>query len=381
MPIHQTTDYDFVIVGGGFYGCCLALFLRTLTPRVLVIEESDELLGRASSVNQARIHTGFHYPRSFTTALRSRALQERFVKDFPHAVVNDFEMLYAIARRRSKVTAARFARMFQAIDAPIRAASQRQRGLFEGSEIEEVFLCQEFAFDWRKLREGLAARLHQHQVPIRMEQSVTKASQVGDRVIVCLNSGEELTTTTLFNVTYAGINRLALDSGLPAVPLKHEFSEVALVQPPPDLEKTAITVMDGPFFSTMPYPAERLYSLTHVRYTPHYSWVDAPVGKSPYEIARDLPAQSRWRHMVQDAQRYVPCLGSATYVRSLFDVKTVLIKNERDDGRPILLQRFDQTPNIIAVMGAKVDNIYDLFEILPRFNPAWGGAHTGLLTA
>ena len=89
-PGMTSNDYDVVIVGGGFYGCCLALFLRSVTSRILVVEAGTGLLERASRVNQARIHTGFHYPRSFTTAMRSRALQERFMRDFKHAVVSRF---------------------------------------------------------------------------------------------------------------------------------------------------------------------------------------------------------------------------------------------------------------------------------------------------
>jgi glycine/D-amino acid oxidase-like deaminating enzyme len=105
-------DYEVVVVGGGFYGCCLALFLRSVAARVILVEAEKGLLERASRVNQARVHGGFHYPRSFATALRSRVLQERFVRDFKDAVLADFDMLYAIATRRSKVSARRFARMF-----------------------------------------------------------------------------------------------------------------------------------------------------------------------------------------------------------------------------------------------------------------------------
>jgi len=30
-----STQFDYVIVGGGFYGCCLALYLRSISERVL----------------------------------------------------------------------------------------------------------------------------------------------------------------------------------------------------------------------------------------------------------------------------------------------------------------------------------------------------------
>ena len=68
----------------------------------------------------------------------------------------------------------------------------------------------------------------------------------------------------------------------------------------------------------MPFPAERLYSLTHVRYTPHRSWVD---GSEP----EALDSPSRWKHMVADAQRFLPCLVGADYRKSLFAVFSAIM--------------------------------------------------------
>ena len=82
--------YDFVVVGGGFYGACLALVLRSISSGVLLIERDDELFKRASKVNQARIHTGFHYPRSFVTAYRSWRLHKRFMQDFGEAIFEQY---------------------------------------------------------------------------------------------------------------------------------------------------------------------------------------------------------------------------------------------------------------------------------------------------
>ena len=67
--------WDALVVGGGFYGCCIALHLRRKhgLARVGVVERGPGLLGRASFTNQARVHQGYNYPRDFTTAYRSRA--------------------------------------------------------------------------------------------------------------------------------------------------------------------------------------------------------------------------------------------------------------------------------------------------------------------
>ncbi|MFM5907981.1 MAG: FAD-dependent oxidoreductase [Novosphingobium sp.] len=374
-------QYDFVIVGGGFYGCCLALYLRSLSESVLVIEERDELLTRASRVNQARVHTGFHYPRSFVTALRSRQLSARFAADFGDAVVDDFRMLYAIARRRSKVSTGRFRSMFKDMGASFEPAGKADAALFDADLIEGVFNCTEFAFDWTVLQARLQARLRRAGVTVLHGETALKAVMEPGRARVECASGKSFAGRVLFNVTYAGLNRLPLASGFAPLPIKHELAEVALVRPPHALEGRGVTVMDGPFFSMMPYPAQGLYSFTHVRYTPHMSWRDAADAPSAYDVAASLPRVSRWRHMMMDARRYMPCADQIDYEESLFDVKTVLTHNERDDGRPILLHRHHAGPDFYSVMGGKIDNIYDLFDVLPGLNPAFAAADDRYLLA
>ena len=71
----------------------------------------------------------------------------------------------------------------------------------------------------------------------------------------------------------------------------------------------------------------------------------------------------------------MPCLSGARHVKSIYDVKSVLLKNERDDGRPILFQRKPSTSRITSIMGAKIDNIYDLFMLLKLEGPEWRDAH------
>ncbi|WP_127090650.1 NAD(P)/FAD-dependent oxidoreductase [Aquabacter cavernae] len=364
-------DYDFAVIGGGFYGCCLALLLRSISDRVVVVEAGEGLLERASRVNQARIHTGFHYPRSFLTALRSMVLHRRFALDFPEAVVDDFTMLYAIARRRSKVSAARFLRMFEDLGAPIVPAGRQESALFSPELVEAVFNAREWAFDYRALRERLTEQLDRNKVEIRYGAMVDRLEPGPEAVGVSLSNGTNFTAGTVFNVTYAMLNAVLRESGISTLALKHEFVEIALALPPEELKGRAVTVMDGPFFSMMPYPSVNLYSLTHVRYTPHYSWLDGNVTATPYELAERLPRASRWRHMMMDARRYMPCLGGLEWQSSLFDVKTLLLKNERNDGRPILFHRHPDAPNVISVLGGKIDNVYDLFEALPLEDARW----------
>ena len=163
----------------------------------------------------------------------------------------------------------------------------------------------------------------------------------------------------MFNCTYAGLNAIR---GVRRTvhKLKHEITEMPLIELPEELRRLSITVMDGPFFSFMPFPDRNLATLSHVRYTPHAGWLEESDGiLDPYATLDAYPHNTHFGHMIRDAMRYVPAIAKATYRDSLFEVKTVLVKNEVDDGRPILFETNAGDPRIVSVLGAKIDNVYD----------------------
>jgi glycine/D-amino acid oxidase-like deaminating enzyme len=366
----STTDADAVIIGGGFYGAAIAIYLARQRglKRVVLLEREPKLLCRASYHNQARVHNGYHYPRSFTTAFRSRVNLPRFVRDWPEAVKQDFTKLYAVARRNSKVTAKQFERFCNEIGARIEPAEAGLQELFEPRLIEAVFLVEEYAFDATRLAEWAQKELQEYGVEVRLStraMAVWRDSQAGLRVTT-LNENDDadsLRCRYLFNCTYSGLNQLAGDFPGTKTRLKHEVTEMALVKAPSALEGLGVTVMDGPFFSMMPFPARGLHTLSHVRYTPHFSWQDE-AGNDPYRKLQEYQRDSRVDRMLRDVGRYMPAVLEAKYAGSLFEVKTILQKNEGDDGRPILFEQHAELPGCYSVLGGKIDNVYDVLERL-----------------
>lgn len=361
---------DAVIIGGGFYGAAIAIYLAKQRglKRILLVERESALLTRASYNNQARVHNGYHYPRSFTTAFRSRVNLPRFVRDWPQAIKQDFTKLYAIARRNSKVTAKQFERFCQEIGAKIQPAETSLRALFEPRLIEDVFLVEEYVFDATKLADWAERELLESGVQVRLQTRVTAISQGPNKSLLITqqpsHGDEELVNCRyVFNCTYSGLNQFGGDFPGTQTGLKQEVTEMALMQAPPALEGLGITVMDGPFFSMMPFPAQGLHTLSHVRYTPHLHWKDE-FGIDPYQKLASYERETRVDRMVRDVGRYLPAVLDAKYVDSLFEVKTVLVKNEGDDGRPILFEKHPELPGCYSVLGGKIDNIYDVLEKL-----------------
>lgn len=141
--------------------------------------------------------------------------------------------------------------------------------LFNPDLVEAVFVCTESAFGYSILRTDLIARIDALKMYLRLNTEVTALSEDETGVTVGLSSGQELRAGTVFSVTYGHVNQILRKASLPEARIKHELTEIVLAEPPPELAGQAVTLMDGPFFSVMPYPAEQLYSLTHVRYMPH----------------------------------------------------------------------------------------------------------------
>lgn len=355
---------DVVVVGGGFFGTYLAHYLAQSGRSVMLFERAPAIFSRASYGNQARIHHGYHYPRHILTALRSRVNYPRFVSEFPEVVDASFEKLYAIGRRFSKVTAEEFRIFMQRIGAPIERASKADRALFDDHYVEEVFRVQETAFDALRLRDVMERRCAGAGVRMRTATEVTRLSARGDEVAVeFVGADSPVLARDVFICTYSRINVLLSASALPLVPLKHELTEMCLVGVPPALEKRGITVMCGPFFSCMPFPPLGLHTLSHVRYTPHYAWHDDR--SLTYDAAQQLDAprpRSRFPEMSRDAARYVPALRGAVYRDSIWEVKTLLPRSERDDGRPILFRRDQGIRGVHVILGGKIDNVYDAVE-------------------
>jgi len=369
--VSRAAEYDAVIVGGGFYGSHLALDLRTRRHwRVLLLEREHSIFQRASYANQARVHNGYHYPRSLVTGLRSRINFPRFVEEFSDCIDRSFDKYYAIARLSSNVTAAQFRRFCERIEAPLEPAPPAVVALFDRDRIEAVFRVREHAFDSVALNRAMLARLHDHAIEVRLgvEADSVRALDDGRLEVACSGAEgpETLSATWVFNCTYSRLNRLLTRSGLASIPLKHELVEVPLLDVPETLHGLGITVMCGPFFSVMPFPPRGLHSLHHVRYTVHYSWQDRSDAAwiDPGRPFNGLARRSNLPYMIADSTRFLPEMARCRHVDSLWEVKTVLPRSEADDSRPILCRRDHAIPNLVSIMGAKIDNVYDVEDYL-----------------
>lgn len=363
---------DVLVIGGGFYGMYIASFFARRGKSVLLCEMNNDFMQCASYINQARVHNGYHYPRSLLTALRSRISFPRFCKEFHDSIDDSFHSYYMIGKLLGKVSALQFKKFCAKIGAYCEPAHGEILKYINRKYIEEVFSTVETAFNSVKLKKCMMDRLD--GVSIRLNTKVTSVrSDDGGLLIASILSGEnkeEIKFKQIYNCTYSRINSILSNSEIELVPLKHELTEMCLIDVPDFIKNLGITVMCGPFFSVMPFPSTSYHSLSHVRYTPHFEWNDCKKLNNskidPYSMLESYPKKTSYKKMVLDASRYIPILKDSVYKKSLWEVKTVLPACEVDDARPILFLRDYHFKGLHCVMGGKIDNIYDVLTVIER---------------
>jgi glycine/D-amino acid oxidase-like deaminating enzyme len=369
-------EMDYVIFGAGIFGMYAAKILGEMGRRVALIEIDAQPLQRASYINQARVHNGYHYPRSVSTAEKSASYYDRFNREFGFAVHKEFQKIYAISAHDSFTNADQFERFCKYVNIPAEEINPGK--YFNEGMVEAAFITNEYTYDAAKIRAFMGEQLSQlKNVDIIYSSYIVNAAAEGDRYVIHLNNGIVISTPNALNATYASINQLLTVFGLELFKTKYELCEVILTRISGEFHNTGITVMDGPFFSMMPFGLSGFHSLTSVSDTPHETFQgDYPVF-SCQAYREDCNAnilqncnsciyqpQSAWPRMKQLAGKYLKPEIGISYQSSLFAVKTILSSAEIDDSRPTVIKMASDTPRFISIFSGKFNTIYDLEEVL-----------------
>jgi FAD dependent oxidoreductase len=376
LAVARPREVDWAVIGAGIFGLFATLKLLQRGLRVAVIDREGRPLLRASLVNQARLHAGYHYPRSIFTAFKSASYGERFAQDFPQAVNRSFLKIYAIARLGSITDADAFVRFCSHVGIPLRQIDSRPWLLPES--VTTAWETREYTFDAAVVRASLLERIHKAGSPEwLMNTGVTGAAIDNQAVVLELSTGETLRAHGVVNATYAGTNALPKMLGFESLPLKYELTEVVLVKTSGQLEGVGVTVLDGPFFSAMPFGLTGRHSLTSVSHTPRrtsaallptFACQERNRECTPELLANcsTCPARpsSAWPLMERRTRCFLRPDIELRYEESLFTVKTVLRSSEVDDARPTVIVRHSVQPPILTILSGKASTIYDVEEVL-----------------
>ena len=373
--------FDKIIIGAGLYGLYAAAFCADRGQRVLVLEYDDAPFQRATYINQARVHMGYHYPRSLTTAVKSAGYFRRFTEDFGFCIHDKFDQIYATSGRFSWTNAKQFQEFCRA--AEIKCEEVAASKYFKEGMCDGAFLTEEYTYDAKILQKYYEDRLFGNSaVTMAFHARIDKILKREETWEVCLADGKSYETPFVLNATYASVNQIigkvedTVSDGFAGemFRIKYELCEIILCKPSEKLKDIGITVMDGPFFSIMPFGKTGLHSLTAVTFTPHITSYDVRPSFSCQSGMEEMCSpenlgncstcphkpESAWPYMSHLADKYMKPEYTYGYVESLYSMKPILKSSEVDDSRPTAIRVMSRKPAFVSVLSGKINTVYDL---------------------
>ena len=368
--------FDRIIIGGGFYGLYSALYCGRKGDSILLLEKDPEPFMRASYINQARVHMGYHYPRSLSTAIKSKGYFDRFSKDFDLCVNSEFEKIYAISSNFSWTSAGQFIKFCG--DSGIYYSPIHEEQYFNKGMCDGAFTTREYAYDPILLRDYLIQEIGKLKNVTLLFGAGVEAIVNGGKFFAVIANGKQYMSDFILNATYASVNQIHKLAGFELFNIKYELCEIILCEVSDNFKNLGITVMDGVFFSIMPFGKTGYHSITSVSFTPHQtSYNECPtfecqnidgVNCSPAILGNcnNCPArpQTAYPYMSQLAQKYLREELKFEYAKSLFSMKAILKTSEIDDGRPTIIRQMYEKPDFYSVLSGKINTVFDVDDIL-----------------
>lgn len=341
------------IIGSGFFGHHIAAQLNRVFPvaHVEMFEKEESPLLGAGTMNQCRLHQGFHYPRSGYTIYQSIMGYDRFRQMYGDFLEPVPDNLYAV-HHEGLVDVDQYRAVMDSFHLNYEMIPVSPKLFRKPEEIDAVMRVEEMAVNVKALRARLSERFSG-----RMYRS-THIDEV-DSISGFVRSGskEYGPFDYLINATYTNPNL-----GLPEelhFPLKWEMAAMVLAET--SLPRgTAVTIMDGSYVSV--YPAyDGLHTLSSVHYTPMRHYNDAAGIHRDYDRRYEMAEQMGARQCIgEDVMSF---LDFEYEVKDLWVTAKTKLSTDTGDSRVTEIRRDHR---LLSVLCGKLDAVFEASDGILR---------------
>ena len=327
------------VVGGGIFGITSALKLDDEF-EVTLFEKTNDILQGASSINQYRLHRGYHYPRSMETAMSAKKGTESFVKEYP-CEISDTKQHYVIARKNSKVNSSEYESFMDTMGLEY---SKVKGNLVNEITSENIYLVNETLFDPCKLYEICSNKLKASDITILYETEFD-FSHIKDYDYVV-------------NCTYSNLNNVYNDEQ----EYQYEVCEKPVLKLSEKYKGNGVIVMDGPFMCIDPYSDTNYHVMGNVIEAIH----ETNIGKCPIVSDKLKPLLNKGLiknppitkiHKFIEAAKEFLDMDGVEHIGSMFTIRTVLANRDHDDARPSIVKKHSQ--NVYSIFSGKISTAVD----------------------
>lgn len=324
------------VLGGGWYGCVVARTLLAKGFEVELHELKDRLFAGASGANPARLHLGFHYPRSRLTRAHCQEHQAQFMAEFGHLTRAVPVNIYAIAAVDSQVD---FANYVQSLRSEVEFLTIHDPAEFGLQNVEGAVLTGERHIIIRKAREFFEKELAGH-VRLNSVDAYPMDFPLGpwDWTIDC---------------TFCARDSANVD--------RYEPCLTAILNGP--IGK-AITIMDGPFPSIYPWDEDNGWiSLTSAKFTPFARCETWPEAKLILDNIDYTTARLRAKEMFDQMAYFYPDLRHWYYIQ---DHKLGIRAMPKSGSDARLVDIVKISDRVLRVRAGKIDAVLHAAEDIAR---------------
>lgn len=329
------------VIGGGIFGVTAAVELARHGHSVELFEMERDILQAASGINQYRLHRGYHYPRSHSTAQSSKSSEASFRRLFGDAVLDNVSHFYGVSRRDSRTSAEDFVRFCDDMGLEYKVAWPE---VVRRDSLQICVKVREGLFDPVALRRLCWRYLRQYGVRVHLKTKVhvDALASFDFRVIA----------------TYARLNETLGAAAHPLPVYQFEVCEKPVVRLSPPWRHHSVVIMDGPFMCVDPLGTTGLSVMGNVVHAIHHT----NVGTSP-EIPSDIrpllnqaitacPSLTKIERFIDSADEFLAGMSDAEHVGSMFTVRAVLPHIDETDGRPTIVSQVNA--NTLALFSGKI---------------------------
>jgi hypothetical protein len=331
-------EKKILIVGAGWYGCHLGLFLKKKGYSVKIYEKNTDIFQGSSGKNQFRLHQGYHYPRSSITIEEARNNYQKFIKKYSNFIKFPQKNIYCIASKLSlidfgtylntlKINKLPFSKIKLIFLKNIEGAVSVKEGIFQNSKIIKYFK--------KELKKEIIFK--------KKIKNIKSLSADFDYIIDCTNNTES--------------NNFKRK-------IKYILTVSFIYKKKTKRSEYALTVMDGKLPSIFPYADKKdFYTLTHSKYT-HIKSFSSYNKLERYKSTISKRLITRHKKLSEESicEFYSNFRTKFTYKGYFLSYK--VIPTGKSDYRPTF---YKKEKNILSIFSPKIANIFSAESIVNSF--------------
>jgi hypothetical protein len=323
-----------LIIGAGIHGVTMALELAKNNEVTMIDSNKDLLLGTSKSTHN-RIHLGYHYPRSRETIRECRLGYDFFKKNYRDCLL--FPDFYYVIERKSKINSIEYKKIMEEEGLEC-SSSWPSIDFLEKKNIQDSFKVEEACIDVPRLREKIRKKLRDLKIKTFLNFKLQKVQKVSKNKIILASPDRDipLDVDLIINCTYTNCNNILKIFGIKDHITKYSFEETEIAVVRSSIKIPALTVMDGPFISILPYAGHKNLYLV-------YDVVNSVINnKKGFCFRRSSPTKSTWEKMLKHGLMYYPFFSKLKYLYSLYGNRPIPLSAKGDSRvTRIVKQKYD----------------------------------------